>query len=235
MIANKFSTRLRQTYNISIAMLQATLLLLFLISSCNGSISPSVETNTPFNQEGFSIDQYLQGTNGCVPPCWNGIIPGETNVGDALNRLEQMEESGEGQIVLVSDLFIRWEDNAGNSHSIRVLDDLVVRIEIPIEKTNSGAVIRQFDQPAAFRIDLGDHGPPHGLILYYPKYGMIILFSGLQIVDPNKIIEIPSELIAARAFFLQPSSSISSMVGIYVASYRGEEGTYSEPKIYEWE
>jgi len=126
-------------------------------------------------------DSFLSGTP-CAPPCWHGIVPGETSRSQALQRLEDhpyirtssLEEAGTSERGGVLWL---WREATGTSVASGVSweDDIVqeIRLGLPPGLTVE-QVVERFGAPEAVKVAIGGV-PEHTyyiIDLYYPGAGI---------------------------------------------------------------
>jgi hypothetical protein len=116
------------------------------------------------------MDLDLVGSESCSPPCWKGIVPGETSENQAIEILRRMESEKIGKLTLLPDV-ISWQDVENRNYTIEVEEGLVVQISFIAETTNLREIIDKFGIPDGFAAVAGRHGK-HSIILYYPSEGL---------------------------------------------------------------
>ena len=126
----------------------------------------------------------METNSGCKPPCWHGIIPGETNVNDVLSIIEMDPR--------LDSLKLEFEDNEYGKHIIlkpgyiliggeliilEVEDSFVKKITINDQiKMSLSEVLTSFGSPSSvFPVPGGPSGIFYWhLIMYYPDQGIVI-------------------------------------------------------------
>lgn len=191
--------------------------------------APVVPATVNSNED---MDPELVGTASCRPPCWNGINPGETSFGMAVETLEDLKESGVGDYSVFSEDIV-WIGSRGNYHLFHYLDEYIVRITIYFDNIPLTNIVSYWGDPNAFEINLAPHGPPHELTIYYPEQGMIIFSSGLREDDPSQLTQIPPEILVRMVMFIKKETDIQLFIDNYLASYEGESNIV-EPTLYQW-
>lgn len=148
-------------------------------------------------------DMSLRTLQPCAPPCWYGIIPGQSNAADVKRILptlpfiqpssikERPYPEGNGH-------YFSWSYGA-----ILLINDTVVHIETrPGFQLELGEVVERFGPPARFfpRNVRGPHGGYYRISLYYPDKGLVFN-------TPN----LPGLPLDAKEYSVRPDFSVDSV------------------------
>lgn len=126
------------------------------------------------------IDSNILFSDDCKPPCWNQIVPGETNLSDALAILESMERQGLGKSIIYDEDMV-WRNTKGENYAIGISSELVVSIRFQVFNLPLEELITLFGQPEYYLISEITHGGNIGVLLIYPDLGIVLTTGG----EPN--------------------------------------------------
>ena len=157
----------------------------------------------------------LTGTEGCRPPCWNEIVPGETSAEKAVEILREMERDDKGEVLdLEINESIQWKNSRGVKFWLDHLENCVYKIHWRIDaeraENNLQGVIEGFGEPDGISIwPPKEDGADLWLELYYPRRGVILYASGgpSGTVTANLSLQAP----VFGAAFLAPAEDIRSL------------------------
>lgn len=154
-------------------------------------------------------DMSLRTLQPCAPPCWHGIIPGQSNAADVRRILptlpfirpgsieEQPYPEGNGS-------YFSWAyRNFGELGAILLINDTVVHIDTqPGFQLELGEVVERFGPPARFfpRNVRRPHGSYYSISLYYPDRGLVFN-------TPN----LPGLPLDAKEYSVRPDFSVYSV------------------------
>lgn len=90
---------------------------------------------------------YLLG-NPCVVPCWQGIVPGETELETALTIIDQLQLVKQESIDVYEEKSVSYRFTGGGSGTLRLQNSVVYRIEIrPDYKLTLKEIVTHFGPP----------------------------------------------------------------------------------------
>lgn len=169
----------------------------------------------------------------CAPPCWQGIIPGETTAEEALQILQSspyvkkrsVEETGSRAL---GGIWVYWKASSGGV-VIGLRDGLVheIALNTPYRLT-LGEVVEEFGPPEAlvlYQAGLPEH-PRWGISIYYPATGMEFA------VEPAGSFRAPSLSPQNKqngVRFVAPRSSLEGLLAELYAPYEEVYLEHSRP------
>jgi hypothetical protein len=170
----------------------------------------------------------LIGTEDCLPPCWEGIIPGETTFEEALDFVRDLEFVGdEGNLDYDFDkTYILWYRGDSNSVGIRFHENKVIYIRLDFVGIDLGSVVNHFGEPAGYRFGMDD-GLYYAYV-FYPNLG--IVFDSYH--DSARISK---NMLVSKAYFLYPADE-EYFPTIYYLNRKLVHPRLQEPSdYYQWE
>ncbi len=168
------------------------------------------------------LDPYLVGTENCSPPCWNGILPGQTNQDTAVRMMLQVNDENGGHLS-VNNFGISWQEKVTKRvYGIDFEDDLVKIIRFQMNRASLEQVIGLFGEPE-YWISGAGKGERY-ILIYYPDKGLA--FAG----SPGRQKTITRDASVTYSYFVS-STDIRNEIGIIHG-----EGWIDEfmTKIHEW-
>lgn len=157
----------------------------------------------------------------CAPPCWQGIIPGETTAEEAMRILQSSPYVKKGNIEKTGSyslgaIWAYWKISSGGV-SVGLRDGLVheIALNTPYRLT-LGEVAKKFGTPEALRVNIaGIPEDPWWMIkMYYPARGIEFRVDG-QFKDPS--IEPSTQISGIR--FVAPQSSLEELLAELYETY----------------
>jgi hypothetical protein len=126
-------------------------------------------------------------TEDCQPPCWKGIIPGETTFEQALDIVQGFEfVNDEGSIYVGDDKsYIDWNRGDRSFVHLFLYENKVLIIQLSTEIGDLGSVVQLFGEPAGYNV--WDDNVGYQLTVYYPNHGLV--FSAFTLEDEQPISE----------------------------------------------
>ena len=200
------------------------LILLLIASSCTTTSGITTATWEPKP----ITHPWLIGAEVCRPPCWNGIIPGETTFEEALDIVLDLEFfSEEGSIKTQDDKSsLYWYGGDRNNAYIDFYENKVIFIQLLIEIYDLGSVVNHFGEPDGYTVDF-DEGF-YAIKVFYPNIGLVFV-SYQDWGDP-----ISQDMPGDSFYFLSPEDpkNFSSVFYKYLnISYSG----FPEKQYIKWE
>ena len=131
-------------------------------------------TITPFPKLNPKLkDTWLIGTEDCRPPCWNGIIPGETTFDEALNVIQSFGFiNKKGEIRMGEDeSYISWYRGDGKNAYIKFFENKVILMHFFMLSGDLGSVVDHFGEPDGYTVIFDD--PGIFIEVFYPNYGLV--------------------------------------------------------------
>jgi hypothetical protein len=155
-------------------------------------------------------------TSDCTPPCWYGIQPGETTMGEALEILDGFEEVNQNSIMLetgrnsseiekVSWRFQRPGRDSGGS--VQLEDERVVAIRIlTIGSLTLADALNQFGQPDQIWTQIGTGQAREFLeiTLLYPTQGYVVA-AIIDLEGKNDHVDLQESTPIYRITYFDPS------------------------------
>jgi len=153
-----------------------------------------------FNPEPITYP-FLIGDEDCRPPCWMGIIPGETLYDEAISIVEKLPFVNDRGFMRVSEdyQYIGWSNGEVRSVSIYLSNNIVEFINIGLEGINLGSVVALFGEPAGYAYSTDSYScEGYSISLFYPNLGVV--FPATQRLSGS----VSKSMIVHSAFFLSP-------------------------------
>lgn len=209
------------------------ILIALLLGACSFYGTSLTPTATLDTSNEISYDLALVGKEGCKPPCWNNITPGETDLEETTAFFQQMEILGQGNFRNTPP-YLLWRNNSGTNYSLHVKDESIVWIDIPITETTLGGVIHLFGEPGGYKaIGEADSGF-FRLEIYFPSDGLILTAAWGEMRRLNSIEpDIFPEMEVTHVRFIAPAPDFNTMVTEYYSFF--EEPASLTQVFYEWQ
>ena len=150
---------------------------------------------------------FLIGTEECRPPCWEGIIPGETTFEEALDFLRDSEfVSDEGWIEIKYEKpSLHWYRGDGVGATIRFYENKVILIGFWFNYGKRifdlGSMVNHFGEPDGYTVGF-DEGF-YAITVFYPDIGLVIV-AFQDWGDP-----ISQDMPVAKFYFLSPEDPVN--------------------------
>jgi hypothetical protein len=148
---------------------------------------------------------FLIGTEECRPPCWEGIIPGETTYEEALDFLRDSEfVSNEGWIEIKHEKpSLHWLRGDGNGAYIDFYENKAVIIEFLDRERfyDLGSMANHFGEPDGYTVGF-DQGI-YAIKVFYPDIGLVFV-AYQEWGDP-----ISQDMPVVRYYFLSPEDPVN--------------------------
>jgi hypothetical protein len=201
---------------------------LLLVAVCLGLAILGVYGWTSYRES--VTDRSLFTGRPCAPPCWQGIIPGETTAEEALQILQSspyVKKSIEttGSYTLGA-IWAYWKISSGGV-SLGLRDGLVHEISLNTPyRLTLGEAVEKFGMPEALMVNsAGIPEDPWWMIhIYYPAIGMKFRVDK-QFEDPS--LE-PSTKISGVTF-VAPQSSLGGLLAELYETYREDYLEHTRP------
>lgn|SRR5574341_27052 len=186
------------------------------------------------------VDQSLIAGEPCVPPCWQGLIPGESTDADTLTTLTDLPFVANDSPVLnaIGESewnIVRWNSSISNTYPIgEILLDLggyIKTIWVTLEfEVTVGEVFNLYGQPDVFRITrFVRPGGCHEVVLVWFENGLQINLAFVHTNDRDRVLIAPDTLIHSVTYF----APVSSVREYLLATRRStDENTLREEEIY---
>ncbi len=158
------------------------------------------------------MDADLIGNENCYPPCWEGIRPGVSKQSEVVEKLNDLEASGNGRLNLLPE-GITWESYDGKTYSLTVNNQLVTRIELEVKATTMRELLSQFGEPSHLLVD-DIQKDAYSLLLFYPEEGLVF-----RTAANRSILEIKPNMIVIAASFLTPAEFSDFLFAFYGNKY----------------
>lgn len=145
------------------------------------------------------MDTDLIGNENCQPPCWNGIWPGVSEQSIAVERLNELEENGNGHLILLPER-IRWESRNGKTYFLTASNHLITSVKLDVESTTIEELLSLFGEPSYFLVD-DIQKDAYSLLLLYPEEGLVFRTAANRSrleIQPNMKILVASFLARAE-------------------------------------
>jgi hypothetical protein len=165
----------------------------------------------------------------CAPPCWQGIVPGETTAQEAMQILQsspyvKKESIGKTGSYTLGAIEAYWEVAPGGV-VIGLQDGLVrdITFNTPYRLT-LGQVMEEFGPPESLMVYTT--GVPEslrwGIAIHYPSSGMEFSMGGGHFENPS--LEPSTQIGAVR--FVTPQSSLEGLLGELYDTYETRKEGY---------
>jgi hypothetical protein len=169
----------------------------------------SVRLQTPEWEPKPITHPFLVGSENCRPPCWEGIIPGETSYDEALSIVENIPFVNDEGYFRVDDDFrgISWVSGDGSTAVIYLYDSKVdfMRLNFStknyeIEGIDLGSLMNHYGEPDGYEYYPSDDH--YAITVYYPVLGLVfVVYQGLD--EP-----ISEDMHVSHVYFLYPMDPI---------------------------
>lgn len=173
---------------------------------------------------------FLIGTEECRPPCWEGIIPGETTFEEARDFLRDSEfVSAEGWIKTQDDKSsLIWYRRDGDSAIIRFYENKVILINFRFRERiyDLGSMANHFGEPEGYTVGF-DEGF-YSITVFYPNIGLVI-GARQEWGDP-----ISQDMSVEWFYFLSPEDPVN-FPSIFHYYLKFSEPNIREKQYYKWE
>ncbi len=169
--------------------------------------------------------------NFCALPCWNGVVPGETNYDDTLKEIEKMSwvDSFEGNS---TQLYVKIRDAKESSAQIFFSSNRVSNIEILTEQWDMSEILGYFGEPDTYLSFYEMYERTNGQVfLYYPDDNFIIIINDVKFAPgtKNNFLSLNSEILGIILFpedesisqFLQTTGLSSNFVSSNLHKWEG--------------
>ena len=194
----------------------------------------SKATNTPYPTWNPNLkDTWLIGTEDCRPPCWNGIIPGDTTFEEALNVIQSLGFiNNKGEIRVGEDeSYIYWYRGDSKKVKIYLYENKVILMRLDkLSRLDLGSVVDHFGEPDGYTVFIDDLG---GIVeVFYPNYGLVFEMN-LEVED-----SITQDLRVWQFWILSPEDPeyfYASYIDNQDIMYDQGPGFIKELIYYEWE
>ena len=170
-----------------------------ILAGCN-AISPDTDDKPDLP------DSDLVGDKKCSPPCWNGIIPGQTSQDTAVLVMQRLNDEIGGKLS-VTNYGMSWREKvSGRVYGVHFQDDRVKIIQFIIDGTSLEQVIGLFGEQD-YLISGFDKGGGRGILIYYPNKGLAFT------VDLKNQKTITKDAPVTYSYFVHPTD-IRNEIGI---------------------
>ena len=156
----------------------------------------------------------LTGVEGCLPPCWSGIKPGETRTDLAIQILTDLETKGEGKLQVL-ETNIEWKNKTGQSYYLYTENDKIKLVKIYIDGVSLQDVVSQFGNPSSFAVtNIRDDGN-FNVVLFYPDKGVAFVADSVNNLGFKTAPNMPISLV----FFTKPGNLPEMINKLYGEKY----------------
>lgn len=178
----------------------------------------------------------------CLPPCWYGIIPGETSEQSAWQILQELPYVNQRLLSRQTDRrgitnIIWFSRRGGGQNRLYPRDGKIQGIFLtPHNNLNLGQVVSKLGPPekVTARLIAAEYlDRSYVILMYYPKQGMLVSFEGEpQKQDGNLVIK--PEMRVSALLYSQPSSFEDSIANARRLSQSYYWGDPANPFTQDW-